>query len=636
MHARVRFLAVLLVAPALSACMSAPRVDPAAALGEWPRCEHPWPCGTEWPAGLEGPFEMLPAEGVFVESHDGTQLEGWLLLPLVPEGVKVPVVLVSTPYLGYCGTFNAPGDVLGPVSGGDLPCGGTPDTWDASVYDARVRPLVASGIAQAFFSLRGTGNSGGCFGWMSLEEQLDQVALVEWLASQEWSNGRVGMRGLSYPGTTPFEAAIHAPEALKAIVPADGINDAYTYFTTPQGARRTASGAWSAAYTDAVSLNPPLGGGPEHGTAEHASALTERYCPEVSGMAATQTLGMLEGARDSAYYEERRLVKGFANVTAATWMLQGFLDNGWHDFQEDTIWDLLGDAPKRMLLGPWYHEYPSDARMSELDLGASTWAEAENGWFRFWLQGVGDPPRLGVVQYEDEVGVVRESATWPPAESRSEVLYLADGTLATEAKPADASFVALQHEFGPESGLCAEGSPNAIGFSTEPLAEAVTMAGNPMAFLTLSADQQGGVIEVALLDAAPDVSCADLASAFLAIAPVSAAFVTRGVADLRFHEGGYDARDFPTGAPTPVRVDFWNVAHEFPAGHRVVVAVSGGTLTDTLGVPFAPTVHVLADGSPSSSHVVLPLAAGSLGGAAPTMDYPPRPWVPASIEPRNP
>ncbi|MFL5611567.1 MAG: CocE/NonD family hydrolase [Gemmatimonadaceae bacterium] len=48
----------------------------------------------------------------------------------------------------------------------------------------------------------------------------DAAALIDWIARQPWSDGRVGMYGGSYDGFTPWAAAKHLPKALKTIVPA--------------------------------------------------------------------------------------------------------------------------------------------------------------------------------------------------------------------------------------------------------------------------------------------------------------------------------------------------------------------------------------------------------------------------------
>jgi putative CocE/NonD family hydrolase len=47
----------------------------------------------------------------------------------------------------------------------------------------------------------------------------DADAVIEWIAAQPWSDGRVGMYGGSYDGFTQWAASKHPPKALKAIMP---------------------------------------------------------------------------------------------------------------------------------------------------------------------------------------------------------------------------------------------------------------------------------------------------------------------------------------------------------------------------------------------------------------------------------
>jgi putative CocE/NonD family hydrolase len=48
----------------------------------------------------------------------------------------------------------------------------------------------------------------------------DAAALIDWIAVQPWSDGRVGMYGGSYEGFTQWAAAKHLPKALKTMIPA--------------------------------------------------------------------------------------------------------------------------------------------------------------------------------------------------------------------------------------------------------------------------------------------------------------------------------------------------------------------------------------------------------------------------------
>ena len=49
----------------------------------------------------------------------------------------------------------------------------------------------------------------------------DARAVIEWVARQPWSDGRVGMQGAGYGGFVAWSAAKRLPAALKAMVTSD-------------------------------------------------------------------------------------------------------------------------------------------------------------------------------------------------------------------------------------------------------------------------------------------------------------------------------------------------------------------------------------------------------------------------------
>ncbi|HEX2240433.1 MAG TPA: CocE/NonD family hydrolase, partial [Actinomycetota bacterium] len=125
--------------------------------------------------------ELAEARHVRFPSFDGTVLDGTLLLPELPAGAKAPVVLELEPYFGNV-----------------YPHHDDPSLWDEPEHIVHFMRLVREGYAIALFSMRGTGNSEGCLDLMGSREHRDAVALIEWLAEQPWSNGRVGMVSHSY------------------------------------------------------------------------------------------------------------------------------------------------------------------------------------------------------------------------------------------------------------------------------------------------------------------------------------------------------------------------------------------------------------------------------------------------------
>jgi uncharacterized protein len=66
-------------------------------------------------------------------------------------------------------------------------------------------------------STRGTNCSGGQFNLYDTRHRWDGHDIIEWLAAQPWSNGRVGMYGSSFPGQTAYLVASTQPPSLKAI-----------------------------------------------------------------------------------------------------------------------------------------------------------------------------------------------------------------------------------------------------------------------------------------------------------------------------------------------------------------------------------------------------------------------------------
>ena len=52
--------------------------------------------------------------------------------------------------------------------------------------------------------------------------------MIAWLATQDWCNGAVGMRGLSWGGINTLQVAARRPPALKAIMPMGSCDRRYT------------------------------------------------------------------------------------------------------------------------------------------------------------------------------------------------------------------------------------------------------------------------------------------------------------------------------------------------------------------------------------------------------------------------
>ncbi len=78
--------------------------------------------------------------------------------------------------------------------------------------------FTAAGYAFAIQDVRGRGDSDGDFDFF-FQEEHDGYDSIEWLAQQSWSDGRIGMMGVSYMGTVQWLAARAHPPHLRCIAP---------------------------------------------------------------------------------------------------------------------------------------------------------------------------------------------------------------------------------------------------------------------------------------------------------------------------------------------------------------------------------------------------------------------------------
>lgn len=112
-------------------------------------------------------------------------------------------------------------------SAGDAPT----SSAQTSLHDE----LLADGYAFVGVNVRGSGCSGGTFIVFDPAWATDGHDVVEWIAAQPWSNGRVGMYGVSFPGITQWMVGGMRPPHLASIIPASTISHSYRDVGYPGG-----------------------------------------------------------------------------------------------------------------------------------------------------------------------------------------------------------------------------------------------------------------------------------------------------------------------------------------------------------------------------------------------------------------
>jgi uncharacterized protein len=83
------------------------------------------------------------------------------------------------------------------------------------------------GYAIVVVDARGTGKSPGFYEMMSPLETRDYYDAIEWSGVQPWSNGKVGMLGVSYLAIKQWQVAALQPPHLAAMIPWEGVFDHY-------------------------------------------------------------------------------------------------------------------------------------------------------------------------------------------------------------------------------------------------------------------------------------------------------------------------------------------------------------------------------------------------------------------------
>ena len=86
---------------------------------------------------------------------------------------------------------------------------------------------VPAGYAIVVIDARGTGKSPGFYEMMSPLQTRDYYDAIEWAGVQSWSNGKVGLLGVSYLAIKQWQVAALQPPHLAAMIPWEGMFDHY-------------------------------------------------------------------------------------------------------------------------------------------------------------------------------------------------------------------------------------------------------------------------------------------------------------------------------------------------------------------------------------------------------------------------
>ena len=216
--------------------------------------------------------------------------------------------------------------------------------------------------------IRGFGNSGGAppTREYSAQEQEDCEQVIAWLARQPWSNGKVGMLGISWGGFNSIQMAMRRPPALKAILAVAATEALFTEDVHYMDGIMHVD-----EFEVAMDLDQGRSGAPTFPLDEATLAKRMDSAP--------WSLDYFRHQRNGPFW--RAPVRRLEDI-----QIPCFLIGGLQDGYRNSIARMLErvPAPVHALIGPWNHDYPN----SSIYGPRIEWRDQAVRWFDHWLKGI--------------------------------------------------------------------------------------------------------------------------------------------------------------------------------------------------------------------------------------------------------
>ena len=221
----------------------------------------------------------------------------------------------------------------------------------------------------------------------------------------DWSNGKVGMTGRSYAGTTQFGLATTGVAGLETIVPVAGIASWYEY-TNSQGISTRSSTAYTntlAAYcagryldSDAAQAAAKKANVTDYVHSNDYASISERYSDYLGALANQQTaLNGDYASQDAAVNNDTWSIRDYTlnadNIKCSALIVHGLNDYNVRTKEFELMYNAFEKAGKtaKILLHQDGHLTPTyPAGNLVFDIGDSSYDEILNRWFSHYLYGV--------------------------------------------------------------------------------------------------------------------------------------------------------------------------------------------------------------------------------------------------------
>ncbi|MGB5294571.1 MAG: CocE/NonD family hydrolase [Thermoanaerobaculia bacterium] len=523
-------------------------------------------------ASASAPNHEISMEEIWIPMPDGVRLAADLYMPTGGElDERIPVILE---YLPYRKTESR--------------------SRNYSLYSYFVR----RGYAVVRVDIRGTGNSEGRLipYEYSDQENEDGEVVIDWLSKQSWSNGKVGMFGISWGGFNSIHLAMRNPPALKAIIAVDATDDLYqddVHFM--DGVIHVDSWEMS---QDLDNARP----GAQDFSVDEAY-FRDRFDTEPWMMTYKRQ------QRDGPFWDRTSLKVRYDSIRVPT-----FVIGGWYDGYRDSVPRMLEhlQAPVKAIVGAWHHSFPHNA----YPLPQIEWRHEAVRWFDHWLKGrdtgILDEPRFAVYvrqwhppgpYLEEAPGEWRWEEGWPIERIEEQVLYPHPNHTLGRSSPAET----IHHlRYVPSIGIEAGGpvmwwgdvahdqrptDAFSLVYDSDPLESEVEILGLPKALLTVSADAPQANWFVRLSDVAPDGTVTQVAGAGF---------------NGTHRESAREPKPIEPGEVFPLEIEMHFTSWIFPEGHRIRLAVANAQWPMLWPTPYPMTTSLYLGGE-DGSRALLPV-----------------------------
>ncbi len=479
-----------------------------------------------------------------------------------------------------------------------------------------------------------------------VQEIEDGYDTVEWCAAQEWSDGAVGMYGMSYVGATQWLAAIAAPPSLRCLFPVMTAADYHDGWVYHGGAFSLAFvAAWTAQFLAIPDLQK-AGLTMDESRAEEARLMRElerlrrtlSHQPLMElpllardGLAPYFHAWLRRPARDQQW--ERISIQGNHGRVAAP----AFNVGGWYDlFAAGPALNFEGlrkqaatpeaREGQRLVMGPWTHNSPSISVAGARSFGYDATINIEElqlAWFDRWLRG-----REGALADHAPVRIYvmnqgwRDEGTWPLERAQATRYYLdssgrangleGDGRLSRDEPGGGPPDLYLYNPNNPvptigaggvQDQRPAEARTDVLVYTTAPLVEPVEVTGEVRAVLWIASSAPDTDFVARLVDVWPDGRAYNLCE---------------GVLRARYRNSPAREELLEPGKPYELTLDMLVTSNLFREGHCIRLDVTSSSFprfdrnpntgeSPALATRTVPALQTVFHDAEHASYVLLPV-----------------------------